>query len=89
MPSTRRFACDVKRAIEKCSENPRQPYPDYYQPKPSSRDFVLHLEMWYAQAHPLEDFAETFAVWLRPGSRWRTRYRDWPAIEKLHWWTTT
>ncbi len=51
---------------------------------PSSRNFVLHLEMWYAQAHPLEDFAETFAVWLRPGSRWRTRYRTWPAIHKLN-----
>ncbi|WP_051058044.1 putative zinc-binding metallopeptidase [Rhodopirellula baltica] len=59
------------------------PYPEYYQPKPSSRDYVLHLDMWYAQVHPLEDFAETFAVWLRPGSRWRTRYKDWPAIEKL------
>jgi hypothetical protein len=62
---------------------PTQPYPEYYHPKPSSHDFVLHLEMWYAQAHPLEDFAETFAVWLRPGSRWRTRYREWPAIDKL------
>ena len=60
-----------------------QPYPETYQPTPSSRDYVLHLDMWYAQAHPLEDFAETFAVWLRPGSRWRTRYQDWPAIEKL------
>lgn len=60
-----------------------QPYPEYYQPTPSSRDYVLHLDMWYAQAHPLEDFAETFAVWLRPGTRWRTRYRDWPAIKKL------
>jgi len=59
------------------------PYPDSYQPKPSSRDFVHHLEMWYAQSHPLEDFAETFAVWLRPGSRWRSRYRNWPAIHKL------
>ncbi|TWU31709.1 putative zinc-binding metallopeptidase [Novipirellula artificiosorum] len=62
---------------------PSSPYREYYQPAPSSRDYVLHLDMWYAQAHPLEDFAETFAVWLRPGSRWRTRYRDWPAIEKL------
>ncbi|QDT07136.1 hypothetical protein K227x_55610 [Rubripirellula lacrimiformis] len=61
-----------------------EPYPEYYNPTPSSKDHVLHLEMWYAQAHPLEDFAETFAVWLRPGSRWRVRYRDWPAIEKLH-----
>ena len=39
--------------------------------------------MWYAQAHPVEDFAETFAVWLRPGSRWKTRYQNWPAIKKL------
>ncbi len=62
---------------------PSAPYPEYYHPKPSSRDFVQHLEMWYAQAHPLEDFAETFAVWLRPGSRWRARYRNWPAIKKL------
>ncbi|MFG0289130.1 MAG: putative zinc-binding metallopeptidase [Rhodopirellula sp. JB044] len=59
------------------------PYPDSYQPKPSSRNYVHHLEMWYAQSHPLEDFAETFAVWLRPGSRWRARYRNWPAIKKL------
>ncbi|TWU56596.1 hypothetical protein Poly51_25120 [Rubripirellula tenax] len=63
---------------------PSLPYPEYYNPTPSSKDFVLHLEMWYAQSHPLEDFAETFAVWLRPGSRWRTRYDDWPAINKLH-----
>jgi hypothetical protein len=62
---------------------PSQPYPEYYHPTPLSRDYVLHLEMWYAQSHPLEDFAETFAVWLRPGSRWRTRYRDWPAMNKL------
>ena len=59
------------------------PYRQYYQPTPSSRDYVLHLEMWYAQAHPLEDFAETFAVWLRPGSRWRHQYKDWPALRKL------
>ncbi|QDT13253.1 hypothetical protein K239x_52710 [Planctomycetes bacterium K23_9] len=64
---------------------PSQNYPEYYQPNPSSHDYVLHLEMWYAQSHPLEDFAETFAVWLRPGSRWRKRYSDWPAIEKLHY----
>lgn len=60
-----------------------RPYPEYYQPAPGSRDYVLHLEMWYAQSHPVEDFAETFAVWLRPGSRWRNRYRDWPALKKL------
>lgn len=62
---------------------PSQPYPEFYQLRPASHDYVHHLEMWYAQAHPLEDFAETFAVWLRPGSRWRTRYRNWPAKTKL------
>ena len=60
-----------------------QPYPEFYQPKPYSKRFVLHLDMWYAQSHPVEDFAETFAVWLRPRSRWRTRYKDWPALKKL------
>lgn len=60
-----------------------QPYPQFYQPKPYSRRFVLHLDMWYAQAHPVEDFAETFAVWLRPRSRWRSRYKGWPALKKL------
>jgi hypothetical protein len=62
-----------------------QPYPDFYKPRPKSRNFVLHLGAWYAQAHPAEDFAETFAVWLAPRSRWRTRYRGWPALEKLEY----
>ncbi|MFT5526666.1 MAG: hypothetical protein ACI9HK_004645 [Pirellulaceae bacterium] len=60
-----------------------QPYPKFYQPKPFSKRYVQHLDMWYAQAHPVEDFAETFAVWLRPRSRWRIQYRDWPALKKL------
>ncbi len=61
------------------------PYPDYYSPKPYSRDYVLHLDSWYAQSHPIEDFAETFAVWLKPKSRWRSQYRDWPALKKLEY----
>jgi hypothetical protein len=63
--------------------DPGTPYPRSYAPKPYSRRFVRHLEFGYAQAHPDEDFAETFAVWLDPASRWRTRYAEWPAIEKL------
>ena len=59
------------------------PYPDTYQPRPFSRRFVQHLDGWYAQSHPIEDFAETFAVWLTPGSNWRQRYRGWPAMKKL------
>jgi len=63
-----------------------QPYPRHYRPKPNSRNFVVHLEAWYAQAHPAEDFAETFAVWLKPRSGWRRRYRDWPrALRKLEY----
>ena len=77
------FRLGRKPNYRKVFGNPSIPYPEYYQPTPSSKDYVLHLEMWYAQAHPVEDFAETFAIWLRPGSRWRTRYRDWPAISKL------
>ena len=60
-------------------------YPDYYTPKPYSKSFVLHLDSWYAQSHPDEDFAETFAVWLNPESDWQSRYVDWPAIKKLEY----
>ena len=60
-------------------------YPDWYTPKPYSRSFVLHLDYWYAQSHPDEDFAETFAVWLNPRSDWRRRYHDWPALKKLEY----
>jgi hypothetical protein len=59
------------------------PYPDTYRPRPGSRRFVQHLEAWYAQAHPTEDFAETFAVWLKPNSAWRREYAGWPAYAKL------
>src|ERR1700678_598081 len=59
------------------------PYPDTYRPRPGSRRFVQHLGAWYAQAHPTEDFAETFAVWLKPRSAWRRDYNGWPAFGKL------
>src|SRR5882757_3369448 len=60
-------------------------YPLYYRPNPASRNYVQHLRRWYAQSHPDEDFAETFAVWLRPRSNWRTRYAGWPALKKLEY----
>jgi hypothetical protein len=59
------------------------PYPDTYRPRPGSRRFVQHLGAWYAQAHPTEDFAETFAVWLKPHSPGRREYVGWPAYAKL------
>jgi len=63
----------------------REPYPDAYRPNPTSRRYVVHLPNWYAQAHPDEDFAETFALWLTPGSGWRKRYKGWPALRKLEY----
>jgi hypothetical protein len=60
-------------------------YPNYYRPNPASRDYVHHLRLWYAQSHPDEDFAETFAVWLAPRSDWRRRYVGWPALRKLQY----
>lgn len=59
------------------------PYPDRYRARPGSRRYVQHLGDWYAQSHPTEDFAETFAVWLTPNSSWRRGYADWPAYQKL------
>ncbi len=57
--------------------------PQYYRPKPYSKSFVRHLDHWYAQAEPDEDFAETFAVWLSPHIDWKTYYKGWPALKKL------
>src|SRR5688500_6475915 len=62
-----------------------QRYPEYYRPNPASKRHVQHLRLWYAQAHPDEDFAETFAVWLAPRSDWRRRYAGWPALKKLEY----
>jgi hypothetical protein len=59
--------------------------PSFYRPRPYSRSFVVHLDDWYAQSHPDEDFAETFAVWLTPGLDWRERYHGWRALAKLEY----
>ncbi|HEY6051130.1 MAG TPA: putative zinc-binding metallopeptidase, partial [Thermoanaerobaculia bacterium] len=64
----------------------RRAYRDDYRPVPFSRRFVRHIAGWYAQKHPDEDFAETFAVWLTPGSQWRRKYRHWTgALAKLRY----
>ena len=62
---------------------PNKKYPTTYWPRPYDKRFVLNLPNWYAQSHPHEDWAETFAVWLRPNSDWQKRYADWPALKKL------
>ncbi|MFT7487086.1 MAG: hypothetical protein ACI9F9_002945 [Candidatus Paceibacteria bacterium] len=60
-------------------------YASTYTPDPTSRHHVLNLDYWYSQSHPLEDWAETVAVWLQPGSRWRDRYAGWPALKKIEY----
>src|SRR6185295_18630397 len=62
-----------------------RPYRERYRADPFSRAFVRHILGWYAQKHPDEDFAETFAVWLTPGIDWRRTYEGWPALEKLEY----
>jgi hypothetical protein len=59
------------------------PYRENYQPEPFSAKFVRNIPGWYAQKHPDEDFAETFAVWLTPGSDWQKQYAETPALAKL------
>jgi len=62
-----------------------QPYQEDYQVDPSSTRFVHNLAECYAQKHPDDDFAETFAVWLTPYSHWQTAYAGTPALEKLQY----
>jgi hypothetical protein len=62
-----------------------RPYRERYRADPFSHEFVRHIHGWYAQKHPDEDFAETFAVWLTPGLDWRRAYEGWGALAKLEY----
>jgi hypothetical protein len=62
-----------------------RPYRDRFRVDPFSRAHVRHILGWYAQKHPDEDFAETFAVWLTPDLDWSALYRGWPALRKLEY----
>jgi hypothetical protein len=77
------FALRRRKAWRETFGKASRRYPSRYSPRPASRNYVLHLGHWYAQSHPTEDFAETFAVWLPPRARWRSQYADWPAFAKL------
>src|SRR6187455_214585 len=79
------FRLRLRRQRRDVFGSPTVPYPEFYTPRPYSKSFVLHLDSWYAQSHPDEDFAETFAVWLTPNSEWRQRYAGWPALKKLEY----
>jgi hypothetical protein len=81
------YRFSARRAWKKIFGDPSADYhPETYRPRPYSRAFVRHLPNWYAQAHPDEDFAESFAVWLaqRP-EEWRAHYGGWKAIDKLEY----
>lgn len=67
----------------------RRAYRDDYRAAPFAPQFVTYLPGWYAQKHPDEDFAETFAVWLTPGSDWRRKYKNTPALAKLEYMERT
>jgi len=83
------FKLSRRRTWEKTFGSPQKEYqPDTYRPRPYSRNYVLHLKRWYAQSHPDEDFAETFAVWLNPQSEWKATYRKWGALKKLEYLET-
>jgi hypothetical protein len=63
-----------------------RPYVEEYTPQPFSRRSVWHLPGWYAQKHPDEDWAETFAVWMTPGLKWQAEYAGWTeALAKLEY----
>ena len=85
-PSTTPTRCGGGRRRRRLFGNPAIEYPEYCTPKPYSKSFVQHLDHWYAQSHPDEDFAETFAVWLDPNvACGRARYAGWPAQRKLEY----
>jgi hypothetical protein len=63
----------------------REYNPENYHPRPYSRNYVQNIDNWYAQSHPDEDFAETFAIWLDPASNWHQKYKKWSALKKLEY----
>ncbi len=83
--STTSYKLRLRRQRRALFGSSNEPYPEFYVPKPYSKAFVQHIDPWYAQSHPDEDFAETFAVWLTPESNWKQRYAGWPAFNKLEY----
>ena len=92
-PAPRNRACDPERlpaaspprAGSSCSAPRPNAIPVTTDPIRPAAATCSICRLWYAQSHPDEDFAETFAVWLRPRSDWRRRYAGWPALKKLEY----
>lgn len=79
------FGLRRKRERQALFGRSKTPYPKSYVPDLDSTDFVTHLGDGYAQAHPDEDWAETFALWLGTSnfSKLKKRYEGTKAHEKL------
>jgi hypothetical protein len=77
------FKLNEKENWQKMFGSSSKDYGDTYRYQPYSKRFVRHLDGFYAQYHPDEDFVETFAVWLTPDSDWQERYKNWKAYKKL------
>ena len=63
-----------KKGWRECFGSPAESYYTTYTPRPTSRYFVHNLDNWYAQSHPIEDFAE-------PSSR-RAAARTWSSCSR-------
>ena len=80
------YGLSKRRDFRRVFGSPSLPYdPYFYTADPHSKRHVRNVPHNYAQCHPVEDFAETFAVWVNPYSQWKTRYKGWPAMRKLRY----
>jgi len=80
------YKVSQRKVWQKTFGSNKKPYtPESYRPRPYSRNFVRNISETYAQAHPHEDFAETFAVWLDPTSQWKEKYQNWGAMKKIQY----
>ena len=77
------YGLHKKKKWQKIFGSSAKEYPDTYRFRPYSKNYVRHLENYYAQYHPDEDFVETFAVWLTPQMDWNKQYQGWGALKKL------
>lgn len=77
------YGLNRKRSWQRVFGSSSAAYAETYRFRPYSKSFVRHLDYYYAQYHPDEDFVETFAVWLTPGLDWRKQYAGWKALDKL------
>jgi hypothetical protein len=77
------YGLNRRRSWQRVFGHSSEAYEETYRFRPYSKSFVRHLDYYYAQYHPDEDFVETFAVWLTPGLDWRSKYAGWKALDKL------